>query len=100
MLCSSEEDLGHCRTAWPQQTPANIPQTIARALLQSPLRLSALPLDVRLPALPLVPRSLSLGAKSPDFRAIPKHSWGLADMHNADEGEDLCLQALWSSLSA
>lgn len=95
MLCSSQEDLGHCRTAQPQQTPANIPQTIARALLQTPLCLSALPLDTCLPALPLVPRSLSLGAKPPDFRAIPKHGWGPADMHDADEGEDL-----WSSLSA
>lgn len=79
MLCSSEEDLGHHRIAWPQQTIANIPQVITRASLRSLLCLSPPLLNAHLPTLPLVACPLLLGANPPDFRAIPKHGHGPAD---------------------
>lgn len=64
--------LGHCSSAWPQQTPANISQATAGALLRSLLRLSPPLLDgeqQHLPVLPLVPWELLLAAKPPPFRA-------------------------------
>lgn len=101
VICSAAQSRTWETTG--QLGPSKHQQTSHGPLLglhyRAPLCLSPPSLDARLPTLPLVPCPLLLGANTPDFRAIPKHDHGPAGMYDFDEGEDLSLQVLQSTLT-